>query len=112
MIGSVISPLTTLLSVLAAAADDEVRPPEEIAREVRKSVVTISAADRRGEARGIGSGFIVRADGAIATNFHVIGRGRDFTVTLADGSTARPKAILGFDADKDLAIVQIEGRDL
>src|SRR5262249_8458311 len=78
----------------------------------RKSVVLISSSDRRGESRGLGSGFILRADGILATNYHVIGEGRAFTVELHDGTRSNPTAILAVDRTKDLALIQIDQKEL
>ena len=55
-------------------------------------------------------GFVVREDGVIATNFHVIGLHRGFSVRLADGKTYEPTAILATDRKRDLAIIKIEAK--
>src|SRR5512143_1213943 len=41
-------------------------------RDNNKAVVVIVTYDSQGKAIGLGSGFIVKADGAVATNYHVI----------------------------------------
>ena len=51
----------------------------------RPSVVVVSIRGRDGKRQGLGTGFVVAADGLIATNLHVIGEGRAITVELADG---------------------------
>ena len=87
-------------------------PIEKIAAEARSSVVVIESVDRANREGGMGTGFVVREDGVIATNFHVIGEHRAFRVKLSDGKTYEPKAILAVDRDKDLALVQIDRRGL
>ena len=54
-----------------------------------------------------GSGFILTADGYIATNCHVIEDASDVQVTLNDGATYEAQ-IIGSDADYDIAILKIE----
>ncbi|HTA44734.1 MAG TPA: trypsin-like peptidase domain-containing protein [Bryobacteraceae bacterium] len=56
--------------------------------------------------KGIGSGFIVNADGEIVTNNHVISGSRNITVTLSDKSHY-PATVLGIDRRNDLAILRI-----
>lgn len=56
---------------------------------------------------GTGSGFVWDRDGHIVTNFHVIQGSDRWQVTLADRSTW-PATLVGYAAEKDLAILKIE----
>jgi len=60
---------------------------------------------------GGGSGFIIRADGYIATNYHVIKDATEITVMLNDGReyTATVK---GSDPQTDVAVLKIDEKDL
>jgi serine protease Do len=60
---------------------------------------------------GIGSGFIVRDDGVIVTNAHVIAGANIISVALRDGTTY-PARLIGLDEANDLAVIRIEGRNL
>ena len=53
---------------------------EQLAESARKSVVVITGTGRDGKQQGLGTGFVVAADGLIATNLHVIGEARPITV--------------------------------
>jgi serine protease Do len=66
---------------------------------------------RREKRTSLGSGVLVRGDGTILTNEHVILRGGTIHVTLADGRefTAR---LVGADADSDLAVLRIDAGKL
>ncbi len=55
----------------------------------------------------LGSGAIVRADGLIITNHHVIAGGQEITVALADRREFTAKVLLD-DARSDLAVLKID----
>ncbi|NUQ22214.1 MAG: serine protease, partial [Gemmatimonadaceae bacterium] len=56
---------------------------------------------------GLGSGFIVRQDGVIVTNAHVVAGATKVSVALRDGTTY-PARLLGVDEANDLAVLKIE----
>jgi len=60
---------------------------------------------------GIGSGFIVRKDGIIVTNAHVVQDAQSIEVELRDGTTY-PAKLVGRDEINDLAVLRIEAHDL
>ncbi|MFC2024892.1 S1C family serine protease [Chloroflexota bacterium] len=61
--------------------------------------------------KGAGSGWIIREDGYIVTNNHVVEGANSVTVTLDDG-LAVPATVVGTDALTDLAIVKIDAKNL
>jgi serine protease Do len=60
---------------------------------------------------GLGSGVIVRADGYILTNHHVVDGADSVAVELTDGRSFKAK-VIGSDAPSDLAVVKIDGSNL
>ncbi len=60
---------------------------------------------------GIGSGFIVREDGVIVTNAHVVGDAARIIVALPDGTTY-PATLVGRDDVNDIAVLRIDARGL
>ena len=68
---------------------------------------------RSGERRnaGIGSGFVVRADGVIVTNAHVIAGASRVSVAMRDGTTYEA-TVVGADESNDLAVVRIKAQNL
>ncbi|HEY4956990.1 MAG TPA: trypsin-like peptidase domain-containing protein, partial [Caldimonas sp.] len=61
--------------------------------------------------RGVGSGFILNADGYVMTNAHVIEGADEVIVTLADKREFKAKTI-GADKRSDVALVKIEATGL
>lgn len=68
---------------------------------------------QRGEqqVRGQGSGFILREDGIVLTNAHVIDGADEVTVKLSDKREFKAK-VLGFDKTTDVAVLKIDARNL
>jgi len=58
--------------------------------------------------KNIGSGFVIRSDGLIMTNYHVIQGASKLYVNFADGRQLTGE-IIGADAQSDIAIVKVDG---
>ncbi len=56
--------------------------------------------------KGAGSGVIIKSDGYIVTNHHVVGNAVNVEVTLHD-KAQYPAKVVGLDPDSDLAIIKI-----
>ncbi len=61
--------------------------------------------------RGVGSGFVLSADGLIMTNAHVVDGADELLVTLPDGREFKAR-IVGADKRTDVAVVKIEANGL
>jgi len=61
---------------------------------------------------GYGTGFVVGADGRIATNLHVIAFSETVKVRLLDGSEHPVTRVLAADPARDLAVIAIDKQDL
>jgi serine protease Do len=61
--------------------------------------------------QGLGSGFIISADGYILTNDHVAGNAKEITVTLTNGTKYNAK-LIGTDQVSDIALLKIEAKEL
>ncbi|MCA9117689.1 MAG: tetratricopeptide repeat protein [Planctomycetaceae bacterium] len=88
------------------------RTVAELTRMVRDSVVVITFEGRNGKTAGLGSGFVISKDGLIATNLHVIGEARPISVQTADGKTYPVQAVHASQRSLDLAVLQIEAKNL
>lgn len=60
---------------------------------------------------GIGSGFIIRENGVIVTNAHVVQNATRISVMMRDGTTYAAQK-LGEDETNDLAVLKIDARNL
>jgi serine protease Do len=67
--------------------------------------------DGDAQPRGVGSGFILNADGYVMTNAHVVDGADEVIVTLADKREFKAK-IIGADKKSDVALVKIEASGL
>ena len=76
-----------------------------VAREISPAVVSVSTQT------GSGSGVIVRDDGIIITNNHVVGNSRVVLVGLADGRRIEGR-VLGTDPTVDIAVVRVGADEL
>ena len=117
-----------------AAANDQVDDSRRTAlvsavTRISPSVVSIAVQSRRRAERqspydmlfggseqdqlvqGIGTGFVVRPDGVIVTNQHVVQDAEAITVTLGDG-TELPATLVGEDATTDIAVLKVKRTDL
>jgi serine protease Do len=61
--------------------------------------------------RGEGSGFIIRPDGVIMTNAHVVNGASEVTVRLTDRREYTAK-VVGVDTKSDIAIIKIPAKEL
>src|SRR3546814_14795412 len=71
----------------------------------------IPGFSRRKESTNLGSGVIVRDDGYILTNYHVIEAADAIEVGLSDGRQTRAE-LVGADPESDLAVLKIDLPDL
>ena len=61
--------------------------------------------------QGLGSGVIVRSDGYIVTNHHVVAQADELTV-LINGKQQYTAKLIGTDPKTDLAVIKVDAHDL
>ncbi|MGV3581613.1 MAG: DegQ family serine endoprotease [Methylophilus sp.] len=67
--------------------------------------------DQEAPVQGQGSGFIVKADGVILTNAHVVENADEVTVKLNDNREYKAK-VIGVDKLSDVAVLKIDAKNL
>lgn len=75
---------------------------------IMPSIATIRVNDRDGRQLSIGTGFVVDPSGLIATNYHVITEGREFTVELWPRKVLKVLSVEAFDVPGDFAIIRVD----
>ena len=81
---------------------------QSVIRVARQASPTVVSVSRRG---GSGSGVIIRRDGIILTNAHVVGDAGLVEILLADGRRLQGR-VAGRDPTVDIAVVRVEAQDL
>jgi len=76
-----------------------------------KAVVMVITYDEKGNEIGTGSGFIVRRDGAVVTNYHVIGMAKDIKIK-AGNKIFDVEGLIFTDKINDLAILKARAKDM
>ena len=84
-------------------------PDNPLFREFFGDRIPRQAPERR--EGGMGSGVIVRPDGYILTNHHVVDGAQQVDVELTDGRSLKAK-VVGTDAPSDLAVLKVEAKNL
>jgi serine protease Do len=104
---------TAITAAVARVAPAVVTVQTEVVEHVPADVFEQFFGGRSGTraAAGLGSGFIIRPDGAIVTNAHVVAGATRISVAMRDGTTY-PARLVGIDETNDLAVLKIDARNL
>ena len=84
----------------APTGSDEEESVIRVVQQAAPAVVSVRTSE------GFGSGVLVRRDGVLLTNAHVVGTARVVTIGLADGRRVQGE-VLGRDPTVDIAVVRI-----
>src|SRR5262245_33425560 len=84
-----------------------------VVRAVLPAVVNVVNEGADGSQAGEGTGFIVRSDGVIVTNFHVVEGASKVEVLTSDEEPVHYAArVIGGDVEADVAILKVDATDL
>jgi hypothetical protein len=83
-----------------------------IAARARPATVTVFALGASGDTLAQGSGFILRPNGVVVTNYHVIAGASRATVVLPSGEQYGADLALAADPELDLVLLKVPGFDL
>lgn len=99
-----------VLSAVLAALTPEAR--QALFGRLKQSVVVLQSTTVSGERTGNGTGWVLRSDGLIVTNHHVVDGRRSLTAVFADGRRVDVTGVLVSDEAHDLAVVRIDATGL
>jgi serine protease Do len=104
---------TAITTAVARVAPAVVTVQTEVVERVPADFVEQFFGGRSGERSraGLGTGFVMRGDGAIVTNAHVIAGAARVVVMMRDGRTY-PARLLGADETNDIAVLKVDARGL
>lgn len=104
---------TAITAAVARVAPSVVTVQTEMVQRVAADPFEAFFGGRSGTqtSAGLGTGFIIRPDGVIVTNAHVVAGATNISVMLRDGTTYPAKTI-GTDETNDLAVLKVEAKDL
>jgi len=84
---------------------------EKIFKENSKAVVVIISYDSNGNPIGQGSGFVVREDGVVVTNYHVISNAADIKIKTGD-KIFEVKGFIHIDKENDVVMLKADAKGL
>jgi S1-C subfamily serine protease len=93
---------------MGAAIAELSREEQATVRVARQAIPAVVSVVHRA---GSGSGVIIRSDGVLLTNAHVVGNAQVVTIGLADGRRLQGQ-VLGRDPAIDIAVVRVQAQDL
>ena len=104
---------TAITTAVARVAPAVVTVQTEVVERVPAAFVEPFFGGRSGERSraGLGTGFVIRDDGVIVTNAHVVAGASRVVVMARDGRTY-PARVLGADETNDIAVLKVEARRL
>ena len=71
------------------------------------AIVLLIARDSTGKMLGTGTGFIVKPEGTLVTNYHVLVDAATVDAIMSNGDRVQVKSILKVDRSKDFALLQL-----
>lgn len=104
---------TAITDAVAKVAPSVVTVQTEVVQRVAADPFDAFFGGRSGTqtSAGLGTGFIIRPDGVIVTNAHVVAGATNISVMLRDGTTY-PARTIGTDETNDLAVLKVDAKNL
>lgn len=90
----------------------EVPDLRALAKQARPAVYLLALQNEDGEVKGSGTGFLISADGLLVTNHHVVAGAKQILAKAENGGLFPVIKIIATDPANDLALLQLEAKDL
>lgn len=82
---------------------------EQVYAKCSSAVFSLTTYDKEGEAHSSGSGVFLTAAGEAVTNWHVLDGAASAKITTTNGKTYNVTGVYDYDAENDLARIQVQG---
>jgi serine protease Do len=111
-------PTNSPAAVDVGGANPAADPVVQVVKRVRPAIVNVTTdlfqpTPFGQPGRGVGSGLLVRSDGIVVTNFHVVEGATHITVITPPPNSKRYTArVIGGDQGADLAVLKVDGQGL
>jgi len=83
-------------------------PLQDLVQHSKGRIAHLSVRDSSNEEQSSGSGFVISADGQLATNFHVIEGAKRIVAVFSNGTEVAVIGVRGFDQQADIAVLQLK----
>ena len=98
------------LWALALAAVFLLQPSVTLSHEVNKNaIVLLVTKGDKGQTLGTGTGFIVKPDGTLITNYHVLVDAVSVEAIFYNGDRVPVTGVVSLDRTRDFSILKLEG---
>lgn len=98
------------LWALALAAVFLLQPSVALSHEVNKNaIVLLITKGDKGQTLGTGTGFIVKPDGTLITNYHVLVDAVSVEAVFQNGDRVLVQGVVSLDRSRDFSILKLEG---
>jgi S1-C subfamily serine protease len=101
--------LSTSLGLNGASEAPDLRA---LAKQTRPAVYLLVLQDEDGKTIGTGTGFLVSSDGLLVTNQHVVSEAHTIIAKAENGGLFLVTRIIATDTRNDLALIQLDAKDL
>jgi S1-C subfamily serine protease len=106
----------TTTDATVASSTGSAKSIVQVVEELTPSVVTVTSTlgfdpFGGGQGKAVGTGFVVRQDGIILTNQHVVAGASSVSVALPSGSVMAARVVAS-DTDHDLAVLKVDATGL
>lgn len=103
---------STIADVAEAAAKSAVNIDTTGTVVVENQYLGFFVGPQRYQTKGLGSGFIIRSDGYILTNNHVVENADEIKVTISSVKKPLRAKLIGRDPKNDLALIKVNANNL
>ena len=101
-----------LLAASAVWAQNDAPDLRALAKKIRPAVYLLVLQDEDGKTIAAGTGFLISGQGLLVTNQHVIAEAHTIIAKAENGGLFPISRVVATDPRNDLALLQLEGKDL